>query len=553
MSSVIRSLVREILKEDQAYKRVTGKKYTADIEMFRDNVNKPGYYIHLSDIPKLGLNPKTGYLPGLYLYPNTKANYEAALLGSGTGSVVAGRASRYIFLVKLRSDLKLLDTADLNEYINRKFESIVKPILDDALDTKLMSAGENAKEYFGADGGFKKSWAPSSIVSVLKVRPEHLEEVGDNAIQRSVEKIIPLIEELHALMPLKGKQRAPIAIELNKKIHRTLRSIGIYSTLDDGVPTIDSRYRYGKEDVAGVKVSAAGTVSTTGIQGSWNTLTGLIRPFIDLERFGGEITFNPEKLKFLNQNKRGSSLGMKEYEDDPIFKGVAERLKNTAKFYYYIMRAGGPGTRAGAISNLLRYTEAPNTRLRQYENEDEYEVGELVGKRGEPVSGRQLATKILDALLETMSRPGKRITREDLKKKSATEEINILLALGGEDFDGVVDSGLKLFGGHAIYGSLGIEGQQTFILPPIGSKLEGGGPVVMIDRLEGIAADKTPAGSVHGTAIELYQDKSPREVALANKVGVPNDEVYRAKNAGKSISRTRERFSTALDYPKEDT
>ena len=74
----------------------------------------------------------------------------------------------------------------------------------------------------------------------------------------------------------------------------------------------------------------------------------------------------------------------------------------------------------------------------------------------------------------------------------------------------------------------------------------------MIDRLQGIAADKTPAGSVHGTAIELYQDKSPREVALSNKVGVPNDEVYRAKNAGKSISRTRERFSTALDYPKED-
>jgi len=549
MSKVVRMLVREMLVEMQAYKRVTGKKYTADIEAFRDSVGKPGYYIHLSDIPKLGVNPKTGYLPGLYLYPNTKENYEAALLGSGRGSVVAGRASRYAFLVKLRSDLKLLDTADLNEYINKKFDSIVKPILDEALDTKLMRAGENAKTYFGADGEFNKNWSQSSVVPVLSVKPEHLEEVGDDSIQRSVEKIIPLVEELHALMPLKGKQRAPIALELNKKIHKTLRSIGVHSTLRDGVPTIDSRYSYGKEDVAGVKVSAAGTVSTTGIENSWNTLMGLIRGFVDFEKFGGEITFNPEKLNNLNQGQRGSSLGRKVYEDDPLFKGTAERLKNTAKFYYYIMRAGGPDTRASAIGDLLRYSEPPNPRFGQSEDV----VGELVGKGGEPVSGRELATKILDALLVTMSRPSKQITREDLKKKNAREELNILLALGGEDFDGVVDSGVKLPGSPVIYGSLGIEGQQTFILPPIDSKLEGGGPVVMIDRLEGLAADKTPAGSVHGTAIELYQDKSPREVALSSRVGVPNDEVYRAKNAGKSISRTRERFSTARDYPNDDT
>ena len=538
MSQIIRSLVREILKEDQAYKRLTGKKYTADIEMFRDNVGKPGYYIHLSDIPKLGVNPKTGYLPGLYLYPNTKANYEAALLGSGRGSVVAGRASRYVFLVKLRSDLNLLDTADLNEYIDRKFESIVKPILDDALDTRMMKSSENFKKYFSEDGSFKKNWAQSSVVPVLDVRPESLEEVGDNSIQRSVEKIIPLIEELHALMPLKGKQRAPIAIELNKKIHNVLNSVGVYSTLRDGVPAIESRYRSGKEDVAGVKVSTAGTVSTTGIENSWNTLTSLIRSFIDLERFGGKITFNPEKLNSLNRNQRGSSYNRKMYQDDLIFKGAAEALKSTAKFYYYIMRAGGPDTRSAAIGQLLRSSEGGHWAL--------------VGKGGEPVSGRELSNKILDALLVTMSRPSKQITREDLKKKNAREELNILLALGGEDFDGVVDSGIKMPDSPVIYGSLGIEGQQTFILPPVDSKLEGGGPVVMIDRLEGLAADKTPAGSVHGTAIELYQDKSPREVALANKVGVPNDEVYRAKNAGKSISRTRERFSTALDYPKED-
>jgi hypothetical protein len=548
MSKVVRMLVREMLTEMQAYKRVTGKKYTADIEMFRDSVGKPGYYIHLSDIPKLGVNPKTGYLPGLYLYPNTKENYEAALLGSGRGSVVAGRASRYAFLVKLRSDLKLLDTADLNEYIDRKFESIVKPILDETLDTRVMRSGENAKKYFDKNGSFNKQWSQSSVVPSLDVTPGALEEVGDDSIRRSVEKIIPLIEELHALMPLKGKQRAPIAIELNKKIHKTLRSIGIYSTLSDGVPTIDSRYRYGKEDVAGVKVSTAGTVSTTGIENAWNTLTSLIRGFIDLEKFGGEITFNPGKLDFLNQKQSGSSLGRKMYQDDMIFKGVEERLKNTAKFYYYIMRAGGPDTRASAIGDLLRYSEPPNPRSGQSGDS----VGELVGKRGEPVSGRELATKILDALLVTMSRPGKQITREDLKKKNAREELNILLALGGEDFDGVVDSGVKLPGSPVIYGSLGIEGQQTFILPPIDSKLEGGGPVVMIDRLEGLAADKTPAGSVHGTAIELYQDRSPREVALSSRVGVPNDEVYRAKNAGKSISRTRERFSTARDYPKED-
>lgn len=547
MSSVIRSLVREILMEDQAYKRLTGKKYTADVEMFRDAVGKPDYYIHLSDIPKLGVNPQTGYLPGLYLYPNTKANYEAVILGSGQGSVVASRAARYVFLVKLRNDLNLLRMDSLNDHLNETFDSIVKPILDDALDIRTMAVGTNAKDYFNSDGTFKKQWSQSSVVPVLRVSPEDLETAGDETLPRAVEKIVELIDEVLDLIPLKGKARAPVAVELNKKIRRVLQESGISSVMRDGVPFIDSPHRYGKEEVAGVKVTSTGTVTSTAITTARNTLVILVNQFVDFDDADGRVTFNPEKLSYLKAVQRGSTLGSRNYELSALFKGIASRLKSTAKFYYYIMRAGGPDTRASAISELLRSSEAPNPRFAEYESG----VGELVGKDGEPVSRRELATKILDALMAAMSRPGKQITREYLMKKKGTEELNILLALGGGEFDGIVDSGQKFSGGGRLYGALGIEGQQTFILPPIDSKLEGGGPVVMIDRMVGLSADATPRGSVQGTSIENYEESSPREIAISSRQRVPDEEAKAAYRAGKSISRTRERLSTSLDYPPE--
>ena len=62
---LIRSLIREVLAED-AYKERTGKRFTADIDKIRDNLEKKGYFLHFSDVPKIGVNPKSPYLPGSY-------------------------------------------------------------------------------------------------------------------------------------------------------------------------------------------------------------------------------------------------------------------------------------------------------------------------------------------------------------------------------------------------------------------------------------------------------------------------------------------------------
>ena len=71
MDCIVRSLVREILKED-AYKKMTGKRFTADIEAVRDTVGKQGYFLHFTDTPKIGVNPKSKYVPGVYFYPQVQ-------------------------------------------------------------------------------------------------------------------------------------------------------------------------------------------------------------------------------------------------------------------------------------------------------------------------------------------------------------------------------------------------------------------------------------------------------------------------------------------------
>lgn len=536
MSHTIRSLVKEFLKEDQAYKRLTGKKYTADIEMFRDNVNKPGYYIHLTDIPKLGVNPKSGYLPGIYLYPNTKKNYEAVFLNYGKGSVVAGGAARYAYLIKLRSDINLLEKADLNDYLDERFESIVKPILDDALDTRSMSVGPNVGKYFDKDGSFKKTRSPDSRPPRLEVNPSVLEELGNTSIQDNVEKIVEVAKEVKALSQLKGKEKSAAAVALNQKILTVMNIANISTQFRDDV-LMRNLGDYTFETI-GIKISKAGVASTDAVYNSFKGIVKLIANFADYDYRTDKFTLSPEMIKSLNDPDK--KLGGKKYNGDALFLAAAEPLESTAEFYRSIMYAGGPRARSSVIRELI---ELAGSR---------YAGNALVGKNGKRISSKLLADKILNAILEAMSRPARRITKEDLKKKFGTEELNILLALGGGEFDGVIDAGTTSPSGPTIYGALGIEGQQTFILPPIAAKLEGGGPVVMIDRMEGLAIDKTPIGSTQGTAAELYQDKSPREIELSNRVEVPKDEIYRAKNAGKSISRDRERVSTARDYSKED-
>jgi hypothetical protein len=533
LKSIIRSLVREILMEDQAYKRVTGKKYTADIEMFRDNVDKPGYYIHLTDVPKLGINPQTSYLPGLYLYKNTRENFLSVLGTGGSGSdVSAARYARYVYLVKLKDDVKLLQGGrELEEHIDKKYKSAVVPVLEELLDTRLMKNPVNASQYYGKDGGFTRWEAIGSIVPVLEVTPEMLDEIGDNRFIDNVNRAIGLISELRSIIPLKGKARTERATEVNGRIAKFLKDNGNYVTIQDTAPFSTGRHYSSGDMQYGPKVGKTGVVSPQGIDKAIKSLNSYIADFVEVGA-DGVASISREKISVWSKEYMKSKYSRP--SAPRVFGSIADLYRNSAMFYFEIVRAAAAEPRAIAIQKLgdpLR-----NNRM-------------LMGKDGNPINGNEVAEKVLTSLCSAMSYPGKTVTPEYLKKYYGKEELNILLALGGSDYDGVEDLGMRREGGSKV-GVLGVEASQTFIKPPIGSKLEGGGPVVMVDRLEGEPADLKLQGSMHLGA--PWDPAPPRAGVIGSRRSRSDTEVLSVKRkTGEDISRAKERYSTAGNFPKD--
>lgn len=132
LGSMIRSLVREILRED-AYKEKTGKRFTADIEAVRDTVDMEGYFLHFTEVPKIGVNPMSKYIAGVYFYPNTREIYDGFFKDVQTIYRGAGRAARYVYLVKLKPGLDIVEGAAINERIREALSVAFKPILDAGL------------------------------------------------------------------------------------------------------------------------------------------------------------------------------------------------------------------------------------------------------------------------------------------------------------------------------------------------------------------------------------------------------------------------------------
>jgi hypothetical protein len=538
----LRKLVREIIKEDQAYKRLTGSRYTADIEMFRDTVDKPGYYIHLSDEPKLGINPTSVFLPGLYLYPNTKANYMRVFSLKGPGGIPdisAGAAARYVFLVKLRDDLKLIsddDSASLSDKIDKRYKDIVVPVLDEMLDVNIMSDPQNRGTYFDAQGKLRDVTLLSSRKLAI-VTPEMIEKTGSTILNDMIEQLLSVEREISSLTSVRGSVRVESAKEINGKLTRLLDKLGVPYQVIDGAPmrpAIGSK----KDAFYGVGVNKNGLVGDANIRRAREGMRELLGDMVRVDAETGQLTYDPSwKSTWMGDMYKPF------YRGKNIMSNIHGIYDRTAELYARIAGASGPESRAAAIHEILRDL---NSRAK------------VLGKEGQVIAASDVSRRLRDALCTSLSYPGYEVSPKRLARFSgATEELNIMLALSTGDFDGVRDMGRfeksevqgRMY--HA-GGSLGVERRQTYIKPPIMSKLEGGGPVVMIDRFVGLAPGETPAGSKHGTDITQRRDKNEREQELRRRAYVTDDEAHRANLAGASDvtpGKSRERISTALDFP----
>lgn len=120
------------LFEDK-FKRETGKRFTDDLQKIKDAVDKEKFFVHFTDTPKIGINPRSTFLPGLYTYPLTREIYEKFVISVDEYARGQGRAGRYVFLLKMKPDAKIIEGKELEGRIVKNFAYCIAPLLDSNL------------------------------------------------------------------------------------------------------------------------------------------------------------------------------------------------------------------------------------------------------------------------------------------------------------------------------------------------------------------------------------------------------------------------------------
>jgi hypothetical protein len=124
--------MRRGLFEDK-FKRETGKRFTGDLQKIKDAVGKENFFVHFTDTPKVGVNPKSQFIPGVYAYPLTRDVYEKFVISVDEYARGQARAGRYVFLLKLKSSARVIEGPELEERIVKNFAHCVAPLLNSEL------------------------------------------------------------------------------------------------------------------------------------------------------------------------------------------------------------------------------------------------------------------------------------------------------------------------------------------------------------------------------------------------------------------------------------
>ena len=198
----LRHYIFEVLKED-AYKRHTGQRYKDDIQQFRNAADKPGYYLHFTDTPKIGINPGSAFFPGYYMYPCTQKNldkwfFKAQVLDfddkSWAITTPQGVVARYVYLIKTTSDAKIFDLGNAED--------------------RLMKLIDELEEFYGNLIVQRDSKAVHSKKLKIKLAVLNGSKRGLNILQLNDAL------QIAGMSPISDKKQAPQAIQNLDDFHK---------------------------------------------------------------------------------------------------------------------------------------------------------------------------------------------------------------------------------------------------------------------------------------------------------------------------------------------
>lgn len=450
--NVVRSLIREILKED-AYKEMTGKRFTADIEAVRDTVGEQGYFLHFTDTPKIGVNPRSKYVPGVYFYPNTQEIYDAFFKDASDYYRGAGRAARYVYLVKLKPGLKIVEGDGINEKIRGLMQDSLEPILSAGLDDSIYRA---RPKLFNA-------WHQNrsrGMAGGVDLKYPSIEEMRGSGL---LDKVMENFEELSQIQQLlknrprmtKEEQKIAFLKDHNDRLNRFIGKFGSGETGVDALKSLDSKdINDHLKSLEGLLSYAGGTLEKR------NTPTS--KYVLDLDRLAYHLS------NYYNVPLNGVNIKPGKPAGGIALGTIALSSMSSAVLSYaeHIINHWDLRNMIQHIDWL--YSESSNAEL-SLKSGGTVTLGEL----------KRRCAAVLQAALDTSAKSLRAAVSRDDKVGT-----NIILALSGGE-DGVNDTGR---GGalDVVYGHGGIlgnyEGKQLFLKAPIGDKVD---IVTMIDRFEG--------------------------------------------------------------------
>ena len=147
MLNEIKSLVSLMLSEDK-YKEMTGEKYVGkDLEKFLDkniiaknpqDAFEKRIFVHFTDTPKIGINPKSIYLHGYYFYPYTQKILDGFVLNIDSRHRGQGRGARYVYLIEVDKTANILESDEIYGSISDKLQNIIRPIKEKVFNTSKL-------------------------------------------------------------------------------------------------------------------------------------------------------------------------------------------------------------------------------------------------------------------------------------------------------------------------------------------------------------------------------------------------------------------------------
>ena len=485
--SNLRSLICEILTED-AYKRRTGERFTDDVQKIRDTLDQPGYFVHFTDVPKIGVNTKSRYLVGTYFYPNTKQVFDGFIrnvVGSYRG---AGRAARYVYLVKLRPGLRIIEGAEINDRILETIRKSMSPFESIGLDDSIRSRDPRTMASF-------KEFAHlfhMNMSGVPRVKPPSVSEMREsgllNTVMRNYDEFADIYWSLLNRPRMKEEAKKGFVDSYNDRLRSFLSRFG-----SDGFYQRNMHL----DDLSARSINNLKKQMERLLEPGKSSPDG--RYTLDLVTLDRELTSpSASYMTGVRGPYMGAGAGA-----DTIAKATIAMSGTTGMVKSYVENMSEIRNVQESVSYLqwIYNPKAPNM--------------ELMLSSGDSIKMKEITDRCVEILEQIVGKDANMLRQAVMKGDSVGA--NIIMAMAGEDFDGINDTGAdetKFLWGTG--GRLGkFESAQLFLKAPVSNKID---IITMIDRFEGESESWEPPGTATPDIMAGEEETDPRVDALLHRL-----------------------------------